>query len=224
MNASRVSPETETSAVDRLYKAKKGAVTFVEVPTFAWAMVHGEGAPEAGLFQEAIEALYSVTYTIHFAMKKARGDAPRVMPLEALWWVDGDREQEVVRAATHRRAILADVDRSRWRWTAMIMQPPPVDRTWFLSAIDEVRTNKDLAGLDRVRFEQWREGPAAQILHVGPYADEGPTIVALHDAIAAAGAEPRGKHHEIYLGDPRRAAPERRRTILRQPIATMPVL
>ena len=99
----------------------------------------------------------------------------------------------------------------------MIMQPPPIDSAVIATAIDQARA-KGLAAAGRVRFELWTEGLCAQVLHIGPYADEAPTVDRLHAAIESAGLRPRGRHHEIYLGDPRRAAPEKLRTILRQPV------
>ena len=98
------------------------------------------------------------------------------------------------------------------------MQLPPIDGPVIEQAVIETRAKKDLASLDSVRYERWAEGPCAQIMHVGPYATEPDSIVALHKAIADHGATPRGRHHEIYLGDPRTSAPEKLRTILRQPI------
>jgi hypothetical protein len=109
-------------------------------------------------------------------------------------------------------------DRDRWRWRAMIMQLPPIDETVIGQAITEAHAKKDIAELDALRYERWEEGPSAQIMHVGPYATEATSIVALHRAIAEHGSRPHSRHHEIYLGDPRTSAPERLRTILRQPI------
>jgi hypothetical protein len=140
------------------------------------------------------------------------------MPLEALWWVDEAEQQDVVAAVARGRATMADSARERWRWQAMIMQPDPIDAAAVARAVEQVRGKRPSAALDRLRFERWAEGRCAQVLHIGPYADEGPTIVRLHEGIAAAGYRPRGHHHEIYLGDPRRSAPEKLRTILRQPV------
>ena len=113
---------------------------------------------------------------------------------------------------------MAGTDRDRWRWQAMIMQPGPIDADMIAAAIAQARDRKRSAGLDRVRYIRWAEGCCAQLLHVGPYAAEGPSIARLHQAIAAAGYRPRGRHHEIYLGDQRRSAPEKLRTILRHPV------
>jgi hypothetical protein len=100
----------------------------------------------------------------------------------------------------------------------MIVQPEFITRAQVDAAFAEVRRKKNPAALDRVRFETLTEGPSAQVLYVGPFAGEGPTIQRIHDFIHAAGKELRGKHHEIYLSDPRRTAPEKLKTILRQPM------
>jgi hypothetical protein len=113
---------------------------------------------------------------------------------------------------------MADTDRARWHWQAMIMQPPPIDAGMIAGAVAQAREKKPSAGLARLRYQRWAEGRCAQVLHIGRYADEGPSIARLHQAIASAGYRPHGRHHEIYLGDPRRSAPERLRTILRQPV------
>jgi len=113
---------------------------------------------------------------------------------------------------------MADTDRDRWRWQAMIMQPDPIDADMVATARAQARAKKPVPGLERLRYQRWAEGRCAQLLHVGPYASEEPSIARLHQAIAAAGYRPRGRHHEIYLGDPRRSAPEKLRTILRHPV------
>jgi len=117
---------------------------------------------------------------------------------------------------------MADTDRDRWRWQAMIRQPDPIDAETVAAALAQVRAKKPSPGLGRLRYQHWAEGRCAQLLHVGPYAGEAPSIARLHQAIAAAGYRPRGRHHEIYLGDPRRSAPDKLRTILRHPIEPVP--
>jgi hypothetical protein len=201
-----------------LYKVRKGSVDIVDVPELGYLAIDGEGAPEGAAFAAALQALYAVSYCAHFRVKKERGNAPRVMPLEALWWVDAPAEQDIVTAVALGRATMADSDRDLWRWRAMIVQPDPIDEPIVARCIEEARPKKDLPALDRLRYERWEEGRCAQVLHVGPYADEASSIVRLHEGIAAAGYRPSGRHHEIYLGDPRRSAPEKLRTILRHPI------
>ena len=190
-----------------LYQPPATAITAVDLPPLTYLMVDGEGDPNTSkTFEQAIEALYSLSYTLKFSLKK--GPKPvdyGVMPLEGLWWADDPR-------AFHQ------MDKSTWKWTAMILQPDFIERSQVDAAFEEVRRKKNPAALDKVRLETLEEGRAAQILYVGPFADEGPTIQRIHDFIYAAGKQLCGKHHEIYLSDPRRTAPEKLRTIIRQPM------
>lgn len=208
---------TTSTGSEALYKVRKGVVDIVDVPELGFVLVSGQGAPDGQAFADAVQALYTVSYGAHFLLKKERGEAPRVMPLEGLWWMDDPDQQDIVTAVALGKATMADTDRDRWRWQAMIMQPDPVDEQTVDRAVEQAR-KKELRALDDLRFERWEEGRCAQILHVGPYAEEAPSIVKLHEAIAAAGYRPRGRHHEIYLGDPRRSAPEKLRTLLRHPV------
>jgi hypothetical protein len=204
---------------ESLLKAGKGEVEFVDVPEFGFAVVTGTGSPGGTEFTQALQALYSVSYGAHFLLKKLHGQAPRVMPLEALWWVDDPDQQDIMAAVAQGLAAMADSDRDHWRWQAMIMQPDPVDADIVAAALAQADAKKQPSpGLERFRYQRWAEGRCAQVLHIGPYAREGPSIVRLHQAIAAAGYRPRGRHHEIYLGDPRRSAPDKLRTILRHPV------
>ena len=200
-----------------LYKGRRGKVDVVDVPALSFAVVRGQGDPDGQAFAEAIQALYAVSYAAHFGAKKRTGVSTKVMPLEALWWADDPEQAEIVRKAAMGEGSLALADRSSWRWQAMIVQPEPIGAVDVEGALGESRP-KNLPGLGRVAFEEWEEGRCAQTLHVGPYADEAPTIVLLHAAIDEAGLIPRGRHHEIYLGDPRRSAPERLRTLIRHPV------
>jgi hypothetical protein len=199
-----------------LYKPRRGRVELVDVPELSFLVVAGQGAPEGFDFAAAVQALYAVSWGAHFLARKAFGEAPPVMPLEALWWV-GAEQQGLVEEVSRGRATMAETDRSQWRWEAMIMQGDPIDAVVVAEAMARAR-GKDLAALGKLEFRTWEEGRCAQLLHVGPYADESPPLVRLHSVIAEAGLRPRGRHHEIYLGDPRRAAPQRLRTILRQPV------
>jgi hypothetical protein len=205
-----------------LLKVRKGAVEFVDVPELGFASVVGTGAPGGAEFTQALQALYSVSYGAHFLVKKQRGEAPRIMPLEALWWVDDPGQQDILASVALGQATMADTDRDHWRWQAMIMQPDPIDADTVAAALAQAQASKPVLGLKHLRYQRWAEDRCAQVLHVGPYADEGPSIVRLHQAIAAAGYRPRGRHHEIYLGDPRRSAPEKLRTILRHPVEPQP--
>jgi hypothetical protein len=190
-----------------LYRAS-AQPAFVDVPELPFLAVDGAGDPNtAPAYTEAVQALYSVAYTLRFALKRRPDgvDAP-VLPLGGLWW------------APDLSAFLTG-ERDEWRWTMLIRQPEQVGAHDVAEAVAEAQRKKGLPGLDRVRFQRFAEGHAAQVLHIGPYSAEGPTIERLHAFIAEQGCRLTGEHHEIYLGDPRRAAPERLRTIIRQPVA-----
>jgi len=186
-----------------LYSPSAKEVQTVEVPQFNFIMIDGKGDPNAGEFADAISALYSLSFSLKFTIKKKTAVDYPVMALEALW---GDAS-----------GVFDASDRKEWNWTAMIMQPEFVDSKLYRSAAEEVRKKKDLKSLGKARLEEFHEGLSAQIMHIGPYSAEAPTIERLHQYIKESGGKPRGRHHEIYLGDPRRAAPSKLRTILRQP-------
>lgn len=208
---------TVTTA-ESLLKARRGRVQIVDVPEFGFASVQGSGPPGGPEFTEAVQALYSVSYTAHFVAKKEFGEAPKVMPLEGLWWAGGPDGDELFTAVARGEAEIADSDRGSWNWQVMIMQPEPISAELFAQALAAATAKKPLPGHDRLRYLRWAEGLSAQLLHVGPYSAEAPSIVALHTGLEAAGYRARGRHHEIYLGDPRRSSPERLRTILRHPV------
>jgi len=176
------------------------------VPPLQVLAVDGAGDPNTTPeYADAVATLYAVSYTLRFAVKRAGGEPWTVTPLEGLWWADD------------WSAFTGD-DRSAWRWTMLIAQPPVVTEAMVADAVAEAVRKGKAPAADRLRFEVLDEGDAVQVMHVGPYSAEGPTIAALHAWIADAGLALRGKHHEVYLGDPRRTAPERLRTILRQPV------
>jgi hypothetical protein len=193
-----------------LYAPSAKHPTIVEVPELAFLMVDGRGDPNTSeAYQQALEALYGVAYTLKFSLKKA--DAPRdfkVAPLEGLWWAD---------EAAPSMAELQH-DRDAWNWTMMIAVPDEVSDEEVAAAAGAAARKRELPAAALPRLERLEEGLAAQIMHVGPYAEEAPTIELLHGFVAAQGYELRGRHHEIYLGDPRRTAPERLKTVLRHPV------
>lgn len=189
-----------------LYQPSAKEVVLVEVPTFNFLMVEGEGDPNSSQdYKEAVEALFSVSYTAKFMVKKGAPDLDyTVMPLEGLWWADD-------------MSSFASGEKSRWKWTMMIMQPPCAGSEVIEAAIAEAGKKKDLPAISRLRFEAFSEGRCAQVLHIGPFSQEGPTIQRVHEFIAARTGL-RGKHHEIYLSDIRRTDPEKWKTIIRQPM------
>jgi hypothetical protein len=188
----------------QLYGARREPQPVV-VPPLAYLMADGHGDPNVSRgYAEAVEALYSLSYALKFAVKRRQGIDYRVMPLEGQWWCEDMRRFSVQ-------------DKSNWSWTLMILQPPEVGAALVDECRGALRTRKPHLALHRLRHAQWEEGPCVQILHVGPFTDEGPTVQRLHDYIERQGGRLAGKHHEIYLTDIRRAAPERWRTIIRQP-------
>jgi len=191
-----------------LYQPSDKAPALVEVPAMNFAMIDGEGDPNTSeWFTQATEALYGLSYALKFAVKGMDPELDYIVPpLEGLWWAD-DPES------------FALEDKSGWLWTLMIMQPEPVDEDMFIDAAVTVQERKDLPGMMEMRFEALDEGRCASIMHVGPYADEGPTVACLHQFIADQDLQLAGKHHEIYLGDPRKTAPEKLKTVIRQPVA-----
>ena len=189
-----------------LYTASAKEVVRVAVPPMKFLMVDGIGDPNTSTaYAEAVEALFSVSYTAKFVLKKGPQQIDyTVMPLEGLWWADD-------------MAAFTTGDKAKWRWTAMIMQPDFVTKAVIDTALADVRKKKSLPGVERLRLEEFAEGHCAQVLHIGPFSEEGPTIARLHEFIDAKGMRV-GKHHEIYLSDIRRAEPSRWKTILRQPM------
>jgi hypothetical protein len=187
------------------YHASAKHVAEVDVPEFRYLMIDGMGDPShSPSYQQAVEALFSVSYTTKFALKKQGGVDYTVMPLEGLWW------------AEDWSVFLTD-DRSQWQWTMMILQPDFVPEKIIQASILKLAQTKNLPALDQLRLEHFHEGPSVQILHIGPFSEERATIERLHQHLDSM-AERRGKHHEIYLSDVRRAAPEKWKTILRQPM------
>lgn len=190
-----------------LYGPPARSPTMVDVPEMSFLMIDGQGDPNtAAGYAQALNALYAVSYGVKFRLKRSGVADFKVMPLEGLWWSD-------------RMSDFARGRREGWKWTMMIAQPPMVTSDIIDLEIAEAARKKDLPALDRLVFRSFHEGLCAQIMHVGPYSAEGPTIEKLHGFIAGQGRERRGKHHEIYLGDPRRTRPDRLKTVIRQPVS-----
>ena len=191
----------------RLYFPPHDQPVLVDIPEFAFLMIDGRGDPATGrTYAEAMEALFAVSFTLKFMIKRLDPeDDYTVMPLESLWW-------------SSERSGFSIQNRSTSRWTAMITQPPTVSAELLAKATAEVRARRRLPALGRIRLERFREGLCAQVMHVGPYEDELPTIEKLHAFIAEHDYPLRGRHHEIYLSDPKRCAPDRRKTVIRQPV------
>ena len=190
-----------------LYLPSAKEVVLLDVPRMNFIMIDGRGDPNTSQeFQDAMEVLYGLAYGLKFALKK-QGIEPdyTVMPLEGLWWTAGGRAFDMA-------------DKDNWEWTLMIMQPDHITEEMVEQAKVELKAKKNPPALGKVRFEAFHEGLSVQIMHIGPYAEEKPTIEKLHRFAEEQGYRRRGKHHELYIGDPNRTKPERLKTVLRQPL------
>jgi hypothetical protein len=187
-----------------LYQQPRSGITDVDVPQLPFLMLDGQGSPGSEAYGQAVGALYSLAYTLKFAVKLGQGIDYKVMPLEGLWWADD----------------LTDFvagNKDAWKWTAMILVPDFVTQAQLSAARTKALEKKGIPAIRDVRLEMLHEGLSAQTLYVGPYADETETIQRIHQFIHDKGLELRGKHHEIYLSDPNRTAPEKLKTVIRQP-------
>jgi hypothetical protein len=197
-----------------LYNPSAKEAVMVDVPDMQFLMVDGTGNPNTSqAYQEAVEALYGVAYTLKFMIKKEQAIDYPVMALEGLWW------------AEDMQTFSTD-NKENWQWTMMIMQPDQVTAKLFEQAREQVKRKKDSPALANMRLQTFHEGDAAQIMHLGPYSAEGPTIASLHAFIREQRYRFDGreqKHHEIYLSDPRRTAPDKMKTVIRQPVIRFPI-
>jgi len=187
------------------YNPPAGEAILVELPPLKYVMVDGNGEPGGESFQQAMSALYNIAYTMKFRSKRLLKKDYDMMAPEGLWWMKG-KKIDMTR-------------RDKWLWTLMILVPDFVTPKMFSEAVAEVRSKKNPPGLDRARLETLEEGTCVQIMHIGPYATEPESIAKMDTYAKEHGYKMVGKHHEIYLGDPRRAAPSKLKTVLRHPVA-----
>jgi hypothetical protein len=190
------------------YRAKQGKFRIVEVPDLQYLMIDGHGDPNTSpAYRRAVEALYPIAYKLKFASKRELGRDYVVMPLEGLWWADD------MAAFTTRR------DKSQWDWTLMIMVPDWIEQELFAATVRQLGQKSPPEAFADVRLATLSEGTCVQTMHLGPYDAEAELLARMHDEfLPARGLRMVGKHHEIYFSDPRKVAPERLRTILRQPV------
>jgi len=192
-----------------LYQSNSNEVVNIEVPEMQFLMIDGMGSPgESQEYLDALATLYPVAFKIKF-LSKAKGKDYVVPPLEGLWWADNMSD-------------FVEGKRDKWQWTMMIMLPDWVTEEMVNEAIKTTKKNKPeiLEGIKKLRFEKYNEGKCAQIMHIGPYSEEGPTVKMVHEFIEKQKGIFDGhvqKHHEIYLSDPRKTKPENMKTIIRQP-------
>lgn len=194
-----------------LYSPSTREVSFIDVQEMKYLMIDGEGDPSTSTeYHDAMEALFPVSYKVKFISKKDKSQDYVVMPMEGLWWVDNMEDFTIK-------------DKSGWKWTSMVRQPDFISKRMVESAIKEMEEKKNPPALSKIRFEKFREGLSAQIMYVGPYSEEGPTVEMLHNFIHEKGYvfdgnKPGQRHHEIYISDVRRTRPEKLKTVIRQPI------
>lgn len=191
----------------KYYQPKPGRVEILEIPRMNFLMIDGTGNPNTSReYADSVSALYSIAYSQKFKINKSKGIDYNLLPLEGLWWMD-DME------------LFSTDKKDEWKWTMMIQQPDLITGDEINSTILELEKKKPNPVYSRIRFEPFAEGLSAQIMHIGPYSAEKPTIDLLHRSITDQGYTLRAKHHEIYLGDPRKTAPEKLKTIIRQPVS-----
>ncbi|WP_017587156.1 GyrI-like domain-containing protein [Nocardiopsis ganjiahuensis] len=190
------------------YQARRDRFRIVDVPDLRYLMVDGHGDPNTSTaFADAVQTLYPVAYKLKFASKRDLGRDYVVPPLEGLWWAEDMDSFTTAR------------DKSRWDWTLMLMVPDWIDRPLFTAAVELAGAKNRPKLLDGLRMETLSEGRCAQTLHVGSFDDEADVLRRMHhEFIPGQGLRMTGTHHEIYLSDFRRVAPEKQRTILRQPV------
>lgn len=193
--------------LDYLFKPSSKEFAVVSVPPLKYLMVDGEGDPNTSPeYARAIEALYSVSYTLKFMSKNELEQDYVVPPLEGLWWADD-------------MSAFAKGNKGVWKWTAMIMVPDWITKAMVKAAVKAVSQKKENSKLVELRHETLKEGKSVQILHIGPYDKEGPMLLKMHNEFMPAnGLTFDGKHHEIYMSDPRKVAPAKLRTVVRQPV------
>lgn len=199
-----------TKELQELYFPSAKEPVMIDVPRMSFIMVDGQGDPNTSKdYQNAIGALYSVAYTAKFTLKKStKAKDFIVMPLESLWWADDPND-------------FLNGKKEKWHWTAMIMVPKHITKQVVDDTITQLKKkgkDKELPAIAKLRLEEFEEGLSAQMMHIGPYSEERPNIEKLHKLIRESGHRIVGKHHEIYLGDPRRSKPEKLKTVIRQPM------
>ena len=190
------------------YQPTHKEFSIVDVPKWRFLMIDGEGSPGSEVYSHAVAWLYSVIYPIKFIAKKKYGKDFVAPPLEGLWWADDMND-------------FIEVNKDNWKWRMMIVLPD-----WSEEELQELfdeavtKAEKKLGKRpDTLRMEYFEEGKSVQIMHIGPYSEEGPIIAKMHEEfIPQNGLIENGYHHEIYLNDPRRTAPEKLKTVLRQPV------
>ncbi|MBY8988086.1 MAG: GyrI-like domain-containing protein [Candidatus Lokiarchaeota archaeon] len=196
-------------SMKEFYQPNPKEVVLVDIPEMQFLMIDGLGSPgDSKEYQDALAALYPISFKAKF-LSKAKGKDYVVPPLEGLWWADDMKD-------------FIEGKRDKWKWTMMIMQPEWITQDIIIEVLDITNEKKPELSklLPKLRLEKYKEGKAAQIMHIGPYSEEGPTVQKVHDFIQKVGGKfdgQKNKHHEIYLSDPRKVNPATMKTVIRQP-------
>ena len=187
------------------FKARKNKLEIVNIPDQSYLMIDGQGSPGGETYAHALTQIYPVAYGLKFFSKLELGKDYVVPPLEGLWWAD-----DMASFTTAR-------DKSKWRWTTLILLPDWIDNSMVEQAKQKARAK--VSDVDLIRMETLSEGQCVQTLHVGSFDNEGPILHEMHEQfIPDNDLKMTGKHHEIYFSDFRKTQPEKLRTILRQPV------
>lgn len=201
-----------TSLIKRLDSPSSNFIEEITLPPMKFITITGQGSPESTGFHEAIQALYGIAFTIKMGLKFNKLEAPdeyydfKVSPLEGLWWQNNGKFFDMN-------------DKASWQWRLMIMVPDFVDNELVEKArVQAVSKHPDIP-YHRVILEEFEEGKSIQTTHIGPYADEAVTVKKLLAYAKEHNYRIDGKHHEIYMGDPRRTKPEKLKTVIRYPVA-----
>jgi hypothetical protein len=208
MSVAQASPALLATPLDRRdeLSARRDAIRWLRISQRLFVMIEGDGPVGEATFTPRIPGLYTAAYNLHFTIKQ-RGLDEHVWPLELLMWTPaGPPNFEM------------PTDAGDWRWRLMIALPDGATQEELAASLAAGRAKLGPQLADSLHVAPFAEGDVAQILHVGPYSAEQPTIERLRAEISAAGFAPRGAHHEIYLGNPQRSAPEKLRTVIRQPV------
>lgn len=190
----------------KLYSPSDKVPSIIDVPPLNFIMVDGHGDPNiAPEYVAAIQTLYGLAYTLKFHAKLVLKQDFTVMALEGLWWVPD-------------MSKFKTSPKSDWDWTMMMLQPDFITPALLEEAKRQVIAKGKAPLADKARLESYHEGTSVQIMYYGAYADEGPTIARMHQFAIDQGYTLSGKHHEIYMNDARKVAPDKVKTIIRQPI------
>ena len=193
-------------SLKHLYAPNSKDFQVVDVPTMNYLMIDGHGNPNtAQAYKDAVETLYPVAYKLKF-MSKAAGRDYVVPPLSGLWWADD-------------MSSFTDADKDAWHWTMMLMTPDWISAEMFSDVLGSVKAAKNPPAINKLRLESLSEGRCVQIMHLGSYDEEAPILAQLHEQwLPENGYTEVGKHHEIYLKDPRKTSAANLKTVLRQPV------